>query len=47
MVLPAIADDLPNSIRNFSEAKRLAARCGAGRPWCRSGRWPAMRASRR
>jgi len=25
MVMPAIADDLPHSIRNFSEAKRLAA----------------------
>lgn len=25
MVLPAIADDLPHSIRNFSEAKRFAA----------------------
>jgi len=25
MVLPAIADDLPHNIRNFSEAKRLAA----------------------
>lgn len=25
MVMPAIADDLPHTIRNFSEAKRLAA----------------------
>jgi deoxyribonuclease-1 len=25
MVLPAIAEDLPHSIRTFSEAKRLAA----------------------